>query len=129
VQAKGDAIVPKPAQDRLQRGPLAALLILLGLFLGSGTATANVAGLAAPAARSAQGRQGSASALLQSSLRATLDDEAADGGTPPPILASAPSLVSETGWTRPLAHSPAETAVPRSLRGAFFYRARAPPAA
>ena len=121
--------MPKPAQDRMQRGPLAALLILFGLFLGSGTANATLAGIAAPAARAAPGRQGSAPDLVPSAARAATGKAMASGAGGPPLPAAGPEVVTQALWTGQRAAPTSALPVPRPQPGARFYRARAPPAA
>ena len=83
--------MPRPAQDRSQTGPLAALLILLGLLLGSGNAVAAGNGIGAPAARSSLGRQTPTNAILQSAARGTLGDE--DGHAVRAGIESAPLVL------------------------------------
>jgi hypothetical protein len=117
--------VSNPAQDRMQRGPLAALLILLGLFLGSGPAAATTSGFAAPAARAE--RQGAAAAYLGSASRSTLDDEKVGAG--PLVLPSHPRLVTDRLWTRQGAGFPVPAADQPPRPSLLLYRARAPPAA
>jgi hypothetical protein len=119
--------VPTPAQDRHQRGPLAALLILLSLFLGSGTAAAGPNALAGPAARPALGRSGAA--LLPPAFRSTLDDETQATGDGPAVPSRSPAVVTRLLWARALGATPAVPAAARARPAAFFYRARAPPAA
>src|SRR5687768_4765301 len=115
-----------PAQDRIRRGPFAALLILLSLVLGSAGAAAAGHDVRGPAARPGSSRH-AAAALLPSATRNTLDDEVRRDGTgslPP----SAPGIVTETLWARPPAKaaSAAWSAVPGPAGAP--YRARAPPA-
>jgi hypothetical protein len=112
----------------MQRGPLAALFILLGLVLGSGPATANASGIAAPAARSALGRQGPASALLHSSLRSSLDDHLSGSDTPP-VVPPQPAIVTALLRALPATTPFAAIDVPPAQPGALYYRARAPPPA
>lgn len=120
--------MPTTAQDRVRRGPLAALLILLGLFLTSGTAAATSFDLRAPASRLGSSRQGTAAALLPPGARNPLDDETSAGGAGPPLLPSEPGIVTERLPARPRAETPslAQAAGPRPAAAA--YRARAPPA-
>lgn len=117
--------MPMPAQDRMSRGPFAALLILLSLLLGSASAAAG-SDLRAPGARAGSSRNGAATALLPSGPRNSLDDEASgEGASLPP---SGPGIVTEILWARPLAEAPsaARSAIPRPAGAP--YRARAPPA-
>jgi hypothetical protein len=118
--------VPTTAQDRTGRGPFAALLILLSLFLTSGTATAGQ-DLRAPA-RLGSSRQAAASAIVPTATRNPLDDEPAGTGADPSVPPSAPGVVSVRLWTRPAVEGPAAAwaAIPRPAAAA--YRARAPPA-
>ena len=120
--------MPRPAQDRSQTGPLAALLILLGLLLGSGNAVAAGNGIGAPAARSSLGRQTPTNAILQSAARGTLGDEASAGGgdsADPPVR---PALVTRLLWARNQAAPTAAAAPARRQPAGRHYRARAPPA-
>ena len=119
--------MPSPAQDRDRRGPLAALLILLSLFLTSGTAAAGY-DVQDPASRLGSGRQGTATALLPPGIRNPLDDETSNGESGPTLLPSGPGIVTERLWARPLAGAPslAFGEVPRPSSAS--YRARAPPA-
>jgi hypothetical protein len=121
-------IVPTRAQDRVSRGPLAALLVLLSLFLSAGTAAAAGDDIRAPAARLGSSRHGTATALLPPGTRNPLDDETSDAGGDPPLLPSGPGIVTERLWARPAAEAPSVTAaeIPRPPNAS--YRARAPPA-
>ena len=120
--------MPTTAQDRTTRGPVAALLILLSLLLGS-AASASPSDLRGPAARLGASRGGPSAALLPAGTRNPLDDEAPGpelGSALPPPTVSGP--VTETLWTLPRAgFDSAQDVPPRSLAGAS-YRARAPPA-
>ena len=120
--------MPTPAQDRLKRGPLAALLILLSLMLGSASAAAGGGALNGPAARPGSARHGAATALLPSGTRNALDDEAAGEGPGSALPPAAPEIVTKALWARPAgeAASAAWSAIPRPA--AASYRARAPPA-
>lgn len=120
--------MPTSAQDRVRRGPFAALLILLSLLLGSANAAAAGSDIQAPASRLGSSRQGNATALLPPGARNPLDDETSGGGTGPTLLPSTPGIVTERLAARPLAEAPprAPAAVPGPPSAA--YRARAPPA-
>jgi hypothetical protein len=119
--------VPTSAQDRVRRGPLAALLLLLGLFLAVGSGAAGDE-LRAPAARLGSARHSGSAALLPSGLRNPSDDELSGTGADPSFLPSPPGIVTERLAARPGAEpgSQASGAVPRPPGAA--YRARAPPA-
>jgi hypothetical protein len=119
--------VPTTAQDRVRRGPLAALLILLGLLLTAGTASAASDDLRAPAARLGSSRNGSSTALLPPGARDPLDELAGAGGDPS-LLACTPGIVTEPLPARP--GSEAESGLPGSLPRSptASYQARAPPA-
>lgn len=120
--------MPTRAQDRVGRGPLAALLVLLSLFLASGTSVSASDDLRAPASRLGSSRPGAAAALLPSGTRNPLDDEISGGGAGPTLLPSEPGIVTERLWARPRAEAPsAASAVVRPAAGGP-YRARAPPA-
>jgi hypothetical protein len=120
--------VPRPAQDRLQRGPLSALLILLGLLLGSGTVAATGSAIAAPAPRASPGRVAPSAALIPSTLRGTSVHQAADGGAPA-ITPASPRILTAGLSTRHLSAGWTAPTVPRPQPGSPYYRARAPPAA
>ena len=117
--------MPSAAQDRVRRGPLAALLILFGLLLSSGPAAAG-SGLREPAVRLGPARQAASTAILPPGTRNPLDDEASGAGAflPP----SATGIVTAFLWSRPAAEAPsgAFAALPEPARAS--YRARAPPA-
>lgn len=119
--------MPTKAQDRVLRGPFAALMILLSLVLGSATAATAAAGTSGPATRLAPSRQSSAAALVPSGTRNTLEEEAKGAG--PSVLPGRPGVVTERLTARPSAEtfSAAPAASPRAATAA--YRARAPPAA
>jgi hypothetical protein len=113
------------AQDRVGRGPFAALLILLSLVLGSVTAAAG-ADLRGPSTRLGSSRHSTATALIPSPARSPLDEEIPGPG--PSLLPFVPGIVTESLPARPGAESrpAAGSAVPRSATAS--YRARAPPA-
>ncbi len=119
--------MPKTAQDRTGRAPLAALLILLSLFLAGGTAAAGSSSQA-PDARLGAGRHAAPTALLPAPNRTHPDDEVPRSGTGPFALPSAPAPVTQSLWTRPSAGFP--TGVPAAAPRAPSspYRSRAPPA-
>ena len=120
--------MPGTAQDRVRRGPLAALLILLSLVLAAGTAAAGSSSIESAAARLGTSRHGTATALLPPGTRNTLDDEAPGLDTGPSIPPSAPGIVTEILWAGPRGgtSSGARPAAPRPAGAS--YRARAPPA-
>lgn len=117
--------MPTRAQDRTGRGPFAALLILLSLFLGPAASAAG-ADLNNSAPRLGSSRQGPSAALLPAGTRNPFDDERPDSDSGP--LPAAPRLVTERLWTRPPAGYPSagQAATPRPATTS--YRARAPPA-
>lgn len=119
--------MPAPAQDRVKRGPLAALLLLLSLVLGPAAAAAG-GDLRGAAPRLGTGRHTVVTALAPSNPRNPLDDEAVGDGDPfalPPV----PRIVTEPHSSRPVAGFAGQptAAAPRPATPA--YRARAPPAA
>lgn len=118
--------MPTKAQDGDRRGPLAALLILLSLFLGSATAAAG-ADLRGPATRLGAGRHNIAAALPPAT-RGSLDDETSSAGGDPSVLPSRPGIVTERLWAIPRAATPSRPRVEVPQRGSASYRARAPPA-
>ena len=121
--------MPKPAQDRVRRGPFAALLILLGLFLTSGPSAAAGFDLRAPTSRLGSSRPGAAAALLPSGARNPLDDEASGAGAGPTLLPFRPVVVTERLAGRPSAEAGSEASAAAPRPPSASYRARAPPAA
>ena len=119
--------MPKPAPDRVSKAPLAALLLLLSLFLTTGTAAAGN-GIGAPATRLGSGRHGNATALLPTVTRNPLDDETSGSGGDPSLLPSRPIVVTERLWARPGAEAPSSERGAPVPPPAASYRARAPPA-
>ena len=119
--------MPMPAQDRMKRGPFAALLILLSLVLGSASASA-ASDIRAPGARPGSNRHGATAALFSPGTRNAFDDEVTGDGPGPALAPSAPAIVTQALWARPAAEVPviAPAATPRPA--AASYRARAPPA-
>jgi hypothetical protein len=120
--------VPTTAQDRISRGPLGALLILLSLLLTTGAAAAAGNDLREPLARLGPSRSGAATALLPSGTRNPLDDDAIGADGAAAIPPSAPGPVTEVLWTRPGADAPSGGRVSASPPATASYRARAPPA-
>lgn len=121
--------MPMTAQDRVRRVPLGALLFLLSLFLGSAAAASAGSDLHEPLARLGSGRQGAATALLQSGNRNSADDEAfgtGDGCSVPP---SGPGIVTRLLWARPVSEPSRNRRVAGPRPAYASYRARAPPAA
>lgn len=117
--------MPNTAQDRVRKGPFAALLILLSLMLGSATAAAG-ADLRGPSTRLGSSRQGPVTALLPSPARSSPDDEAPSPG--PSLLPSAPRIVTERLAERPSAEAPPPVLSGAARPAGASYRARAPPA-
>lgn len=119
--------MPTPAQDRVSRGPFAALLILLSLVLGPAAAAAG-GNFSGPAPRLGSGRHTVAAVLAPSTTRNPLDDEAVGGGDPL-VLPPHPRIVTEALQSRPGTDlSPrSSAAIPPSAVAP--YRARAPPVA
>ena len=115
------------AGDKDRRAPLAALLVLFGLLLGTGSVTNAQAGLRSPGARLVQ--SGKVPAHVLPGSRAILSDEEARPDAQPVAPPAGPAIV-------PARSSPA--ALPQAAKRSFFnphpaptarYRARAPPAA
>jgi hypothetical protein len=119
--------VPSTAQDRDRKGPVAALLILLSLFLTSGTAAAN-ADIRAPSARLGSGRHGPSAALLLPGTRDSLDDESLGSGADPSLPPPSPAVATERLWAGPQAEFPPRTQSRAPRPATAAYRARAPPA-
>lgn len=120
--------MPKSAQDRIVRGPFGALLILLSLLVGSGTAAAAGFDLRQSAPRLGPSRQASAVGLLPVVRNSPDEDSSAraSGGCVPP---AAPGLVTQRLWTRPAAGPATLREAAPAGRLNVSYRARAPPAA
>jgi hypothetical protein len=120
--------VAMTTQDRPVRGPVAALLILLSLVLGSGAAAAT-AELNGSATRLAPERHSSAAALLPAGARDDLEDEADRWGDGPSALPGRARIVTERLGARPRAGFPAAVGAAAPRPPSASYRARAPPAA
>ncbi|HEU0098444.1 MAG TPA: hypothetical protein VFQ67_06665 [Allosphingosinicella sp.] len=101
----------------------------MGLLLSTGNASAGGIDLRGPATRLGPSRSGAPTALLPSGTRNPLDDEAVgpDGG--PSVPPSAPAIVTEPLWARPLALARPESRAELPTPAPSAYRARAPPAA
>lgn len=119
--------MPTRAQDGNRRGPLAALLIVLSLFLGSATAAAS-ADVRGPSTRLGSSRHNAAAALLPSGARNSPDEEVSGAGGGQSLLPCGPAILTESLSARPLPEVPSVewAAIPRP--GSASYRARAPPA-
>ncbi len=116
-----------PAQERIGRGPFGALLILLSLLVGSGSAVAASADLR-HSARLSPSRQSAAVALLPSAARSAVEDEACASGDPADSP-SGPRVVAER-LRAGRAALPAfghQAELPGTT--GLSHRARAPPAA
>jgi hypothetical protein len=119
--------VPKLAQDSIKRGPVAAFLVLFGLFASSGS----IAG-AAPNARDTLARGSArpdAAATIRSADPCLVSDEAGrqdpDSFLPPPR----PRIVVEALSAAPAQRIACNSSpAPRKV-AASPYRARAPPSA
>ena len=120
--------MPATVHDRVRRGPFGALLILLSLLLGAGTAAAAGSDSHFSLARLGQSRHGAAATILPFGTRNPLDDEApgTDGGSALP--STGPGVVTQFLWTRPLGDAPSADRAPLPQPAAAAYRARAPPA-
>jgi hypothetical protein len=118
--------VPTTAHDRIGTGPLAALLILLSLLLGSGGPVAGASELRAPGSRLGAGRQAATALVLPSAIRTSAEDAASESGDESSTPPGAPALVGEPRWSRPPFPSSGPAALPRAANES--YRARAPPA-
>jgi hypothetical protein len=120
--------VPTPAQERIGRGPFGALLILLSLLVGSGSAAFAGADIR-HSSRLSPSRQSASVAFLPAGIRNLVDDEAsAAGGDAAPSPAE-PRIVAERRWARPAADVSASRRVPLPAPAGPSHRARAPPAA
>jgi hypothetical protein len=120
--------VPSWAQKRAQRGPLAALLILLGLLVSAAPfATAN--SVRDSVARLGTPRQGASSTFLRTSERLFVPNGTAGEEVsfllPPPE----PQIVLVPGTDRPLPPFATAASCERPPAATSSYRARAPPAA
>ncbi|MEO7177419.1 MAG: hypothetical protein ABIW83_01105 [Allosphingosinicella sp.] len=121
--------MPTTAQDRVRRGPFAALLILLSLLLSSGIDAAAGNDFRSPLARLAPSRNGAGTAVLLSGTRNPSDDESIGPEGGPFLAPSEPVPVTDLLWARPLADSQRGDRVPGPRPATASYRARAPPAA
>lgn len=121
--------MPTRAQDRIGRGPFAALLILLSLLLGSGSAAAAGFDIRQSAPRLGPSRGSAAVALLPSEIRNIAGDDVSAAGSGASLPPSAPGLVTRSLWARPAAEPGPRDQSPRARAANASYRARAPPAA
>jgi hypothetical protein len=116
------------AQERARRGPVAALLILLGLLFGSGSGLA--AGFdSGQGAQLGSQRHGAPAILLRSAHRdATPDDDKGPepGASPVPRPSGVVTTLVAARPGSPF-QAAADLRLPRAAAAA--YRARAPPAA
>jgi hypothetical protein len=120
--------VPSPAPDRVRSAPFAALLLLLGVLLGTGGAGAADLGLRG-ASRPGAVRHGATLSLSRSAPRAAATD---DYPEPQPSAAGPPSLpcvVTVRLTVRPGTAGRAAASLALARRAFPSYRARAPPAA
>ncbi len=120
--------MPRPAQERGSRSPVAALLILLGLLLGSG---GTISGFEARdgSARLGSDRHGAPASLLRTAQRAPSpdDDEGSGPGAAGPARAA--DVVTVALASRPGTAAAAAPAFALAEAAPASYRARAPPAA
>jgi hypothetical protein len=106
-------------------GPLAGLLLLLGIVLAGSPAGA-FNGAREPTPRMGVARRSSAAAVLQSDcIKANISDEAEDG---PSVACYAPQAFTVVAWGRPLSLAPADSKPSLTPSKTISYRARAPPA-
>jgi len=119
-------MVPTKAQIRETRGPVAALLILVGLLFSAGAFSG--AGVRDASIRLGPARQGSATSLVRATDSAMLSDEATPEDGTSFVPPAEPRRVVERLALRPSNRVPADTPPTRATRGAASYRARAPPA-
>lgn len=120
--------MPRPAQERIVRGPFGALLILLSLLVGSGGAVA-AGGDIRQSARLSPGRQSASVALLPAATRNTIEDEASASGGDPAAVRSEPAAAAQRLSTRPLPDASGGHRAPLPAPAGPSHRARAPPAA
>jgi|GEM_PF-4203902 len=126
-KSEGGQAVPDEAQKQMRRGPVAALLLLVGLLLG---ASAGIAPGLDPSGSSSQLRQahgGKAAVAARTAPRKAFAE--ADDAGDPFVLPPPARIVAAAAATHPAGPAGGiETAAPerRTLRA---YRARAPPAA
>jgi hypothetical protein len=120
--------VPNPAPDRVRSAPFAALLLLLGVLLGSGGAGAADLGLRG-ASRPGAVRHGATLSLSRSAPRAAATDdypEPQPNASGPPSL---PSVVTVRLTARPANRAASAASLAPAGQAFPSYRARAPPAA
>jgi hypothetical protein len=118
--------VPTKAQDRMSGGPFGALLILLSLLIGSGTAAAAGLDLRPSGDRLAPGRASAQVALLPQDPRNASDEDATGAGAALPP--SAPGPAGRSLWTRPAAKAAVAARISLPSPADPSNRARAPPA-
>ena len=121
--------MPTKAQDRIGKGPFGALLILLSLLLGSGTAAAAGSDPRSPSARLGANRASAAVALLPAGCRNPCDDDSSGPGLAAALPPPAPGPVTRTLWSRPAAEPCSGEGAEPAKPACASYRARAPPAA
>ena len=119
--------MPNPAPDRVRSAPFAALLLLLGVLLGSGGAGAADLGLRG-ASRPGAVRQGATLSVSRSAPRAAAADdypEPQPSASGPPFL---PSVVTVGLTARPGNDGATAPSFALARRVSPSNRARAPPA-
>lgn len=119
--------MPDEALKQARHGPLAVLLLLCGLILGSAAAPAAAFDGEGPSSRPAHSRSAKGLVVLRTAARdLALEEEGADD---PPILPSDARIVTLSLAVRPGLSYTAWDRTPPSRRRIASYRARAPPAA
>jgi hypothetical protein len=119
--------VPDEAQKQARHGPLAVLLLLCGLILGSAAAPAAAIDGEGPSSRPAQSRSAKGLVLLRTAARDLMLEE--EGAGDAPLLPSDGRIVTRALALRPGLPYSAFIHGPPSRRPSASYRARAPPAA
>jgi hypothetical protein len=117
------------ARDKTGGGPFGALLILLSLLLGSGTAAASGPDLRSSTTRLAPNRASATAALVPSGVRDPSGEDSSAAGAGAARPSFGPGVVTRGLWERPAAEFPGreEIALPAPADPSNW--ARAPPAA
>ena len=118
--------VPTRAQMRETRGPLAALLILVGLLFSAGAVSST--GIRDGSVRLGSARQGSAPSLVRASEAASAADEATPDDVSSFVPPPEPRVVFERLALRPADPLFPQSDAARARPATASYRARAPPA-
>jgi hypothetical protein len=118
--------VPNKAHDRFERGPFAALLILLGLVFSAGSLAGGASAQHGSTVRQSSVRSSAAVLTARPAERSLFSEEVPD---PNPLVPPSPPVVVTTAlWARPSAGTPTGAVSAARRSAPLSYRARAPPA-